>query len=156
MRSWIWLIPSRVRRFCWPPSSVPMICGKPSRGSAGSSAAALSRAEVVGRLTDGSPRVAVAHFARFERSFLEELPVEWLCTHEIACRLLPGLPRRGLRALSGYFGHVMEEEKRAPGHVSATVAVWAALVEGLRKSAGVTTLDEILAATVSEVGQASS
>jgi DNA polymerase-3 subunit epsilon len=105
--------------------------------------AALPPAEVRKLLTDCAPPIAVAHFARFERSFLDDLPVEWLCTHEIACRLMPGLPRRGLRALSGYFGHVMEEEKRAAGHVRATRSVWAALVKELDGSAGIATLEEL-------------
>ena len=97
----------------------------------------------------------VAHFARFERGFLEAwhrdlgpgrrpaLPLELLCTHEIACRLLPGLPSRGLRAVAGYLGHVMGGEKRAAAHVRATVAVWTELVDRLREEAGVTTLDEL-------------
>ncbi|HBQ14837.1 MAG TPA: excinuclease ABC subunit C, partial [Myxococcales bacterium] len=58
----------------------------------------------------GAP--ALAHFARFERRFFldlqasrgeTELPFPLICTHEIARRLLPELPRRGLRALAGYF-----------------------------------------------------
>lgn len=97
----------------------------------------------------------VAHFARFERGFLEAwhrdlgpgrraaLPLELLCTHEIACRLLPGLPSRGLRAVAGYLGHVMGGEKRAAAHVRATIAVWTELVDRLREEAGVTTLDEL-------------
>lgn len=83
---------------------------------------------------------AVAHFARFERSFFEDLcqqtgqpfPLDMVCTHEIACRVLPGLPRRGLRALAGYFGHVLEEHKRAAAHVRASVVVWSRLVELLQ------------------------
>ena len=97
----------------------------------------------------------VAHFARFERAFLEDwrrrggddserTPLELLCTHEIAIRLLPGLPRRGLRAVAGHLGHVMAEERRARGHVTATVAVWCALVEKLGEL-GVTTRADLSA-----------
>ncbi len=50
------------------------------------------------------------HFARFERPFLHALagdqppPLDIVCTHDIAQHLLPDLRRRGLRALTGYFG----------------------------------------------------
>ena len=111
--------------------------------------AALPAPAVRRRLeADLSPApVAVAHFARFESTFLDSLcggrfPLDMLCTHEIACRLLPGLPRRGLRALAGYLGHPMHEDKRAAQHVAATVAVWRALVERLEEE-GVTTLAEL-------------
>jgi len=97
--------------------------------------------------------VAVAHFARFERAFLEdwqrrgmsaENPLGWLCTHEIAIRLLPGLPRRGLRAVAGPLGHVMAAERRARDHVRAPVAVRRALVRRL-EGEGVATLAELRA-----------
>src|SRR5215204_4738197 len=52
------------------------------------------------------PAPTVIHFARFERPFLRALadgapPLDVGCTHDIACRLLPDLPRRGVRALAG-------------------------------------------------------
>jgi DNA polymerase III epsilon subunit-like protein len=57
----------------------------------------------------------IIHYARFEEPFLRDLhsknncqdgfPFRIICTHEITKRLLPGLPRRGLRAVAGYFGH---------------------------------------------------
>jgi DNA polymerase-3 subunit epsilon len=66
---------------------------------------------------------AVIHFARFEEPFLRDLhqkyqsagtfPYQVICTHEIARRLLPDLPRRGLRAIAGFFGHAMPEYRRA-------------------------------------------
>lgn len=96
---------------------------------------------------------AVAHFARFERAFLAALhrehgegrvfPLDLICTHEIACRLLPGLPRRGLRALAGYLGHRLGETKRAAAHVEATALVWSELASRLRTEHGVTTLEEL-------------
>lgn len=95
---------------------------------------------------------AVAHFARFERSFLVPLhervapgrpfPFELLCTKEIARRLLPGLPRVGLRALAGYFGHDTDEPRRAGAHVAATVLVWRDLVDALA-AVGVETLAQL-------------
>lgn len=55
---------------------------------------------------------AVVHFARFEAPFLHDLhaqvlpaagfPLELICTHEISRRLFPNLPRRSIRAISGY------------------------------------------------------
>jgi DNA polymerase-3 subunit epsilon len=85
--------------------------------------------------------LAVVHFARFEQSFLGDLharehpgspmPVRMLCTHEIARRLLPGMPRLGLRALAGYFGHGAEDPRRGRGHVWATAIVWRHLADAL-------------------------
>lgn len=91
--------------------------------------------------------LAVAHFARFERAFLEPLfeepfPLAWICTHEIVCRLMPGLPRRGLRAVAGHLGHVMAGGKRAAAHVRANIAVWTEIVARLR-AVGVATLPEL-------------
>src|SRR5690606_10184790 len=64
----------------------------------------------------GDAIVAVAHVAHYEARFLADLrarhgdggdaPLELLCTHALARRLLPELPRRSLRAVSGYFGCV--------------------------------------------------
>ncbi|MFO0708680.1 MAG: hypothetical protein U0353_02515 [Sandaracinus sp.] len=79
---------------------------------------------------------SVAHFARFERPFLERLAaaipsdvrLELVCTHEIAVRLFPDLPRRSLRALTGYFGRSVGELRRSAEHVSATAFVWRELV----------------------------
>ena len=75
------------------------------------------------------PAPAVAHFARFERPFVERLAggsplLEIVCTHEIALRLFPELPRRGLRALAGYFGRSVGALRRSAEHVLATSFVW--------------------------------
>jgi len=122
---------------------------------------AIAPGEVWGRLRSVAsgrspgPRVtAVAHFARFELAFLEALqrehepdrpfPFDMICTHEVACRMFPGLPRRSLRATAGFLGHVMVgEAKRAESHVRATIAVWAQLVARLRREHGVRTLEEL-------------
>lgn len=102
--------------------------------------------------TDADPdgvAIAVVHFARFEQAFLHDLharerpgtpfPLRMLCTHEIARRLLPGMPRLGLRALAGYFGHGAEAPRRAHGHVWATAIVWHHLV-GVLAERGITDL----------------
>jgi DNA polymerase III subunit epsilon len=91
--------------------------------------------------TVGERVPTVIHFARFETAFLEDLqrrfdpgsplPFEVVCTHEIARRLLPGLPRRSLRALAGYFGFNPELLRRSAGHVAATAFVWRHLVAAL-------------------------
>lgn len=95
----------------------------------------------------------VIHYARFESAFLralhracapeEPFPPVMLCTHEIARRLLPGLPRRGLRALAGYLGLGVDELKRSAEHVRATAWVWRELVALLHAEHGVATLPEL-------------
>jgi DNA polymerase-3 subunit epsilon len=89
------------------------------------------------------PAPAVAHFARFERPFLESLacgplPIDIVCTHEIARRVLPDLPRRTLRALAGYFGRGVGTLRRSAEHVDATALVWRELVR-LLEAEGVST-----------------
>jgi DNA polymerase III epsilon subunit-like protein len=80
----------------------------------------------------------VIHFARFELAFLRDLharlsperpfPLEVVCLHEIATRLLPELPRRNIRALAGHLGHSLELLRDANGHALATAFIWRALV----------------------------
>jgi DNA polymerase-3 subunit epsilon len=95
----------------------------------------------------------VIHFARFEKPFLNDLhlkndpanpfPFQIVCTHEIAIRLLPDLPRRGLRAIAGYFNHSMPELKRSADHVVATAYIWKRMIEILNARLGVYTLDQL-------------
>jgi DNA polymerase-3 subunit epsilon len=95
----------------------------------------------------------VIHFARFEAPFLKDLhqkndpqspfPFQIICTHEIAIRLLPDLPRRGLRAVAGYFNHSMPEVKRSADHVVATAFIWQKMIEILHAKIGVDTLDQL-------------
>jgi DNA polymerase-3 subunit epsilon len=107
----------------------------------------------------------VIHFARFEKPFLRELhkqnnlsgpfPFQIICTHEIAIRLLPNLPRRGIRAVAGYFGHSIPEFKRSADHAIATVFIWKKLIELLDTTCGISRLDQLidwLAATRPAVG----
>ncbi len=93
-------------------------------------------------------RVLVAHWARYERGFLgDALPdADWICTYELARRLFPDLPRRGLRAVAGYLGLSLPEHKRAAGHVAATDCIWQALQAPL-KARGVTDLAALRALT---------
>ncbi|MEE8398274.1 MAG: GIY-YIG nuclease family protein [Desulfobacterales bacterium] len=99
------------------------------------------------------PRPAVIHFSRFESAFLhhlhqqhgpeDEFPFSILCTHEIAKRLLPDLPRRGLRAIAGYFGHGVSEFRRSADHVSATAHIWQRFVPLLAEEQGIDTWEDL-------------
>src|ERR671922_943203 len=101
------------------------------------------------------PAPTVIHFARFEQPFLRTLaagvfPLDVVCTRDIARRLLPNLPRCGLRALAGYFGRAVGALRRSGDHVEATAFVWQELVR-LLETKGVSTwgaLHDWLAAPV--------
>src|ERR671910_1437859 len=89
------------------------------------------------------PAPTVIHFARFEQPFLRTLaagvlPLDVVCTRDIARRVLPNLPRRSLRALAGYFGRTVGTLRRSAEHVEATAFVWQELVRLLEKE-GVST-----------------
>jgi DNA polymerase-3 subunit epsilon len=89
------------------------------------------------------PAPTIIHFARFEQPFLCALaggtpPLDIVCTHDIARRLLPDLPRRGVRALTGYFGRSVGTLRRSADHVEATAFVWRELV-GLLQDEGIST-----------------
>ncbi|MCM2256695.1 MAG: hypothetical protein NDJ94_13615 [Vicinamibacteria bacterium] len=94
----------------------------------------------------------VVHYSRFEEPFLRALhvrhgsgdfPFDLLCTHAIARRLLPELPRRTLRALAGYFGAAVPPLRRSAGHVQATILVWRHLTRLLADREGLTRLAEL-------------
>jgi len=95
----------------------------------------------------------VIHYAKFETPFLsrlhadhapkDPLPFDIICTHEMAVRLFPELPRRGLHALSGYIGRPLGELKRSAEHVLATAYLWAHFVETLRKRYDITSLQDL-------------
>jgi len=98
------------------------------------------------------PVPVVIHFARFEEPYLRALhvrhgagvfPFDLVCTHAIARRLLPALPRRTLRALAGYFGAGVPPRRRSAFHVIATALVWRHLVAMLGEREGITRLDEL-------------
>lgn len=92
----------------------------------------------------------IIHYARFEKAFLLQLekiegyfPLCIICTHQIACRLLPELPRKGLRALAGYLGHSVPHRHRCRNHLSATKVIWRALVKQLIDQTGIHTLGQL-------------
>lgn len=98
----------------------------------------------------GPKAFAIIHFAQFEKPFLsdayekiqKEMPFSILCTHEIAKRLLPNLPTRGIKGLAGYFGFPSGELKRAANHVQATQIIWQGLTSILAEQ-NIHTLDEL-------------
>jgi len=95
---------------------------------------------------------AVIHFAQFEKPFLKEafsrfsddIPFPVICTHEIAKRLYPNLPSRGIKGLAGFFGDSTSEFKRAHHHVVATKLIWEKLLEALAER-NIHTVDELTA-----------
>jgi len=98
------------------------------------------------------PVPVAIHFVRFEEPFLRALhhrhgtgtfPFRLVCTHAIARRLLPELPRRTLRALAGYFGASVPPLRRSADHVAATALVWRHLVERLAEREGVVSLTDL-------------
>ena len=113
----------------------------------------LAAANSPDRISSQEVCPAVIHFSRFEEPFLRDLhrrngpagrfPFRIICTHEIAVRLLPDLPRRGLRAIAGYYGHCMPELKRSGDHAVATAFVWQKMVHLLKSTCGITKLDEL-------------
>jgi DNA polymerase-3 subunit epsilon len=96
---------------------------------------------------------AIIHYARFEEPFLRDLhaknkhqdgfPLRIICTHEIAKHLLPGLPRRGLRAVAGYFGHTVPPLRRSADHAVATAVIWQNLILQLKADPGIQNLDQL-------------
>lgn len=95
----------------------------------------------------------VIHYARFEMGFLQNalakldmpdrMPIEVICTHQVATRLMPQLPRKGLRAVAGYLGHSVPESKRCSSHLQATQWVWRHMVHQLADQAAVKTLGQL-------------
>jgi DNA polymerase-3 subunit epsilon len=95
----------------------------------------------------------VIHFARYEKPFLRHLhdqvsrgarfPLNIICSWEIVRRLLPQLPRRGLRAISGYLGHSVPEKRRSAHHVMATAIIWSACIQMLDEEHGIQDLREL-------------
>jgi len=96
----------------------------------------------------------IIHFARYETPFLRFLhrqfapnapfPFEIVCTHEIVKRLVPGLPRKGLRAVAGYFGFSTSEKRRCEHHLKATLSIWNREMELLEQDHDIQTLDDLI------------
>jgi DNA polymerase-3 subunit epsilon len=95
----------------------------------------------------------IIHYARFETPFLRHLhalehpqgkfPFRIICTHEIARRLLPGLPRRGIRAVAGYFGHSVPRQRRSGAHALATAVIWQHFVRQLQSRHNIQHFDQL-------------
>jgi DNA polymerase-3 subunit epsilon len=102
-----------------------------------------------------APCPTLIHYASFEAPFLKALhanfepaspfPFEIICTHAIAARLLPELPRKGLRAVAGYFGFPLGELHRSADHVRATAWIWRELAGRLESEHGITGIEELCA-----------
>lgn len=97
----------------------------------------------------------IIHFARFETPFLNDLyrrysqteteafPFSLICTHKIAQRLIPELPRKSLRAVAGYFGYSAPKERRCKVHLLATAYIWQSMLTVLVKDFGILTLNAL-------------
>lgn len=95
----------------------------------------------------------VIHFASYEKSFLQYLlnqfhprktfPFDITCTHKISKILFKDLPRKGLRAIAGYLGHSLPEQRRCRFHVEGTGFIWCRVVEILERDHGIHTMDEL-------------
>ena len=104
-------------------------------------------------LANNSACPTVIHFCRYEEPFLRNLhkkyspkknfPLSIICTHEIAKRVLPDLPRKSLRAVAGYFGHSLPEPRRSSHHVAATALIWSHLVKQLADTHSINTFAEL-------------
>jgi DNA polymerase III subunit epsilon len=97
------------------------------------------------------PNICLAHYARFEMPFLQDLlqpassslPFDLICSFEIARRLFPNLPSRGIRAVAGYFGTGCSELKRADSHATATLAIWQGLQPHL-SDLGLSSMEDLI------------
>jgi DNA polymerase III subunit epsilon len=97
--------------------------------------------------------ILVAHNLRFDEGFLNAeldlagLPAldnNRLCTLRLARRLLPGLPSKGLDALVKHFGVRVEARHRALGDAEATAHILILLLDRLRTSFGIETVEQLL------------
>ena len=88
-----------------------------------------------------STSVIVAHNAPFDRAFLDaelrraygrRLASPFVCTVQLARRVVPGLKSYRLDALAGHFGVSIQNRHRALGDAEATGEVFCRLLERLR------------------------
>ena len=97
---------------------------------------------------------AIIHYSRYEMPFLRHLndqltspqpfALQIICTHRLAQRLLPALPRKGLRAVAGFLGHTVPARRRGASHVRATLWIWRRFVELLAEEAGIQSWEDLL------------
>jgi DNA polymerase-3 subunit epsilon len=95
----------------------------------------------------------VIHYARFEEPYLHHLhqqytpgkpfPFKIICTHQVTRRLLPNLPRKGLRATAGFLGYSVPELRRSALHTAATAFIWHQAVQLLEEQ-DIYTWEELL------------
>ena len=86
----------------------------------------------------GSPLLLVAHYAVYEKRWLDYLTglnLQFQCTREDARQKIPGLLSGTLRAVAGLAGYSLGEKRRARDHVLATEAVFEACRSGFCHSA---------------------
>jgi DNA polymerase-3 subunit epsilon len=96
--------------------------------------------------------LTIIHYSRYEEPYLnylhqkytprEPFPFDIICTHQVVRRLLPGLPRKSLRAIAGYFGYSVPELRRSAHHIAATAFIWRQLVQLLAEK-NINTLAEL-------------
>ena len=113
-------------------------------------------------LIKGRSLPLVIHYAGFETPFLQELSdaqsdlLDIFCTFEMARRLIPEIPSRSLRALSGYLGHPIDKARRSLDHVAATFHIWRQLCAMAKEQYGITDFDglrRLLAESAPQRGQ---
>jgi len=113
----------------------------------------LSDAHSVAKYDSLGECPAVIHFSRYEEAYMQALhqacapeeafPFQVICTHQLAKRLFPNLPRRGLRAVAGFLGHSVHESRRVTNHVLGTAFIWSQMVRLLASEHKVLTLPEL-------------
>ena len=96
----------------------------------------------------------IIHYARYETPYLKyfhknfnhdiTFPFHIICTHQIIKRLFPGLPRKGLRAVAGYFGQPLPETRRSLYHVLGTALIWSHIVRLFEELEGPSSFDDLL------------
>ncbi len=114
----------------------------------------VTTAEEIAHLDNMETCPVIIHYAKFEEPFLRDLheqhmpwrdfPLNIICTHEIARRLFPALPRRGIRALAGYYGYSVGEQRRCRDHVAATAVIWRELIKSLNKEYKVHSFEQLV------------
>ncbi|MCK5786703.1 MAG: GIY-YIG nuclease family protein [Candidatus Sabulitectum sp.] len=85
---------------------------------------------------EGTPLTLIAHYAPFEKRWLDWLTgmdLDIVCTRELAREKVPQLLSGTLRAVAGAAGYSLGEKRRALDHVLATEAVFLALETGFSK-----------------------
>lgn len=128
------------------PRKVTEITGITPEDSARGMEAAEAHAKFHDSLRSAGPErtekvLSVAHYAQFERGFLEKFfqdqstasPIDLLCTYRIAQRLFPEAPSRNIRGLAGYLGCELPELRRAADHVRATALIWSRIEKELHQ-----------------------